>query len=133
MKSFRKILIILLLLAGGSATDLYCNERFKFTHLTSRNGGLSYDAVKCIIQDSRGFIWIGTQKGLNRYDGSRFKIYGRDDFGVESDHISSLAESPDGNIWIGTDNGVIIYNSPLLSVLTLIVFFYPYVYSAFFG
>ena len=110
MKSFRKILIFLLLLAGGSATDLYCNERFKFTHLTSRNGGLSYDAVKCIIQDSRGFIWIGTQKGLNRYDGSRFKIYGRDDFGVESDHISSLAESPDGNIWIGTDNGVIIYN-----------------------
>lgn len=113
-------IFLLLPLLGGAGLSVKATESYKFTHLVNRNSGLSYDAVKCIIQDSRGFIWIGTQKGLNRYDGSRFKVYDREDFGVESDHISSLAEAPDGNIWIGTDNGVTIYNyySDSFSTLT---------------
>jgi len=82
---------------------------YKFTGLTSKEG-LSYNAVKCMMQDSRGYIWIGTYKGLNRYDGTRVKNYGRQELGVLSDYINALAEDSAGNILIGTDNGIVIYD-----------------------
>ena len=81
----------------------------RFTQVTSRNG-LSYNSVKCVMQDSRGYVWIGTYKGLNRYDGTRIKNYGRQDLGVKSDYINVLAEDSAGNVLIGTDNGIVIYD-----------------------
>ena len=71
---------------------------------------MSYDSVRDIFQDSRGYVWIGTYKGLSRYDGKRFKNYDRHDLGVTSDFINVIKEDLDGNLWIGTDNGVVIYN-----------------------
>lgn len=82
---------------------------YRFTGLTSKDG-LSYNAVKCMMQDSRGYIWIGTYKGLNRYDGTRIKNYGRQELGVSSDYINALSEDSAGNILIGTDNGIVIYD-----------------------
>lgn len=84
-------------------------DRYRFTHI-DRSWGLSYNAVKCMAQDSRGFVWIGTYKGLNRYDGVRIKSYDRLDMGVDSDYINVLAEDSAGNILIGTDNGIVIYD-----------------------
>ena len=55
-------------------------------------------------------MWIGTYKGLNRYDGTRIKNYGRQDLGVKSDYINVLAEDSAGNVLIGTDNGIVIYD-----------------------
>ncbi len=49
----------------------------RFTHLTTEDG-LSQSKVTAILQDSRGFMWIGTQSGLNRYDGYEFTIYQHD-------------------------------------------------------
>ena len=89
-----------------SATD----GGFKFTSISSKDG-LSYNAVKCMIQDSRGYIWAGTYKGLNRYDGTRVKNYNRKDLGVPSDYISALSEDAAGNILVGTDNGIVIYDN----------------------
>ena len=60
---------------------LHEESQCRFTQVTSRNG-LSYNSVKCVMQDSRGYVWIGTYKGLNRYDGTRIKNYGRQDLGV---------------------------------------------------
>lgn len=82
---------------------------YKFTSISSKDG-LSYNAVKCMIQDSRGYIWTGTYKGLNRYDGTRVKNYNRKDLGVASDYISALSEDAAGNILVGTDNGIVIYD-----------------------
>ncbi|WP_430934621.1 hybrid sensor histidine kinase/response regulator transcription factor [Saccharicrinis sp. 156] len=85
----------------------------KFRHLTTLEG-LSQNDVNCIFQDSRGFIWIGTNDGLNRYDGYQFKIYRkqpRQKNGLVGNIIQSITEDNEGNLWIGTsDNGVCKFN-----------------------
>lgn len=85
-------------------------DDFPFVHINRSNSGISYDGISRIFQDSRGFLWIGTFKGLNRFDGERFTVYDKDDLGVASDFIHSLAEDSDGNVWVGTDRGVTVYD-----------------------
>lgn len=76
--------------------------------------GLSQGVVNAILQDKKGFIWIGTDDGLNRFDAYTFKIYRHipsDSQTLPSSTILSLAENPHtGNIWIGTANGLAEYN-----------------------
>lgn len=84
-----------------------------FQHLTTLEG-LSQNDVNCIFQDSRGFMWFGTNDGLNRYDGYNFKIFRkkpRQLDGLASNIAFSITEDPEGNLWIGSsDNGVSKYN-----------------------
>lgn len=63
--------------------------------------GLHNLAVQTMLQDSRGFLWVGTQNGLYRFDGRTFKGYFVRD-GVPGDYISSIAEAPNGTIWVST-------------------------------
>ena len=83
---------------------------YEFTQITTKNSELSYDGITVITQDSRGFMWIGTYKGLNRYDGISMKAYYKQDMGLDSDFIYVITEDIEGNLWIGTDHGVTIYN-----------------------
>ncbi|RPI93184.1 MAG: PAS domain S-box protein [Chloroflexi bacterium] len=79
----------------------------RFEHLTIEHG-LSQNAGVAIFQDSKGYLWIGTQDGLNRYDGFNFKIYKHDpDDPASISHNSILAieEDQDGYLWIGTWGG----------------------------
>ncbi|MBP9070349.1 MAG: hypothetical protein KBG47_12635, partial [Bacteroidia bacterium] len=55
-------------------TFCFYSQNLVFRHITSDNG-LSTNLVNCIYQDSKGFMWFGTQEGLNRYDGYKIKIY----------------------------------------------------------
>ncbi|WP_245234818.1 hybrid sensor histidine kinase/response regulator transcription factor [Tamlana crocina] len=75
--------------------------------------GLSQSSAIAIEQDDLGQIWIGTRDGLNRYDGSKFKIY-RNDFDDESslsnNDILAIKQDSKGFIWIGTYNGLNKYN-----------------------
>ncbi|MES2456059.1 MAG: two-component regulator propeller domain-containing protein [Bacteroidota bacterium] len=83
------------------------NKQIHFKHLDTRNG-LSENHVNCIIQDSKGFIWIGTRDGLNRYDGTSFKIYRnkeKDLSSLSNDFVVDIAEDQDGHIWVGTNQG----------------------------
>ncbi len=76
----------------------------RFEHLTSENG-LSQNAGLDIFQDSRGYIWVGTQDGLNRYDGYTFKIYKHDPddpTSISHNSILTIAEDESGALWIGT-------------------------------
>jgi two-component system, sensor histidine kinase and response regulator len=78
------------------------NQKF---HKISIEHGLSQSSANCILQDQRGFMWFGTQDGLNRYDGYNFKIYRNnpeDPSSISDKHIRSLYEDKSGNIWIGT-------------------------------
>ena len=82
---------------------------YKFTHFNTSNSGISYDGISKITQDSRGFIWVGTFNGLNRFDGMRFDSYSRTALGLPSDFIHTIVEDGEGNLWIGTDAGCCRY------------------------
>lgn len=100
----KRLLLLLILIPTLSSAQ------YNFIHYTKENKDLAYNSIRVMMEDSRGFVWIGTHKGLSRYDGTRFKNYYRDDFGVDSDYIIALKEDNKGNIWIGTDKGVVIYD-----------------------
>jgi signal transduction histidine kinase/ligand-binding sensor domain-containing protein/DNA-binding NarL/FixJ family response regulator len=71
--------------------------------------GLSQSVVTTILQDRRGFMWFGTQDGLNRYDGYEFVVYRHDAENSNSpggSYIRALGEGPGGGIWVGTDSGL---------------------------
>lgn len=70
--------------------------------------GLSQGTVKVIFQDSKGFMWFGTQDGLNRYDGYEFIIYRNntsDSNSISDNSILSIAEDSEKTLWIGTNGG----------------------------
>ena len=84
----------------------------KFSQNYTISNGLAHNGVTSILEDSRGYIWVGTFEGLNRYDGYEFKTFKNtlnDDVFV-SNRIRSLKEDSKGNIWIGTDEGISIYD-----------------------
>ncbi len=71
--------------------------------------GLSNDSVICIVQDSDGFLWVGTSDGLNRYDGTNFRTFYRSELDLPCSYVNSICEDGEGNIWVGTDCGLTIY------------------------
>jgi ligand-binding sensor domain-containing protein len=82
-----------------------------FEHLTKENG-LSSDKVTTIIQDREGFYWIATVNGLNRFDGSSFKIFTHkkgDSTSIAHNHCTALLEDDHGDIWVGTYYGLCKY------------------------
>ena len=79
-------------------------QRYNFKFYGEEEG-LQSLAVQVVLQDRAGFLWVGTQNGLFRYDGNRFAGFGKAD-GLPDAHIESLQESIDGTIWIGTRFGL---------------------------
>lgn len=83
-------------------------ESLAFEHL-DQTDGLSYYLVSCIEQDQTGFIWIGTENGLNRYDGNevlQFYHDPEDANSLSNNEIFSLKTGPDGYLWVGTASGL---------------------------
>ena len=76
-------------------------------HEYGSSDGLSNLNVRCLLQDRTGFIWVGTDNGLFRYDGGKFISFGHAD-GLPNTEILSLAESPQGKLWVGTNDGVAV-------------------------
>jgi ligand-binding sensor domain-containing protein/signal transduction histidine kinase/DNA-binding response OmpR family regulator len=80
----------------------------KFKHISIEQG-LSNSTIECIYQDKRGFMWIGTRDGLNRYDGYQMVIYRfdpKDSSSISDNFISYIYEDHDQKLWIGTINGL---------------------------
>lgn len=104
-----KLTIAFLLLAGY--TGILFSQTISnphFTHLTTQNG-LSNNWVNCIAQDKTGFIWIGTQDGLNRYDSRHFKIYKhnpKNNNSLPNNNITGIAFDKNGLTWVGTNKGL---------------------------
>jgi len=83
------------------------SEEIRFKRY-SVDQGLSQSQVSCVLQDHEGFIWLGTQDGLDKFDGYTFTVYrhnSRDTFSISDDYINCLFEDASGTLWIGTYNG----------------------------
>lgn len=75
--------------------------------------GLSQGSVYAMHKDTRGYVWVGTQDGLNRYDGSQVEVY-RQKTGqkgsIRGRFVNRIVESPDGKLWVGTEDGLNLYD-----------------------
>ena len=87
-------------------------ENIEFSSLTNRDG-LSNSQVGAILKDHNGYIWLGTQSGLNRFDGFRMKTYlysSSNEHSLLSNSVDELQQDYNGNIWVHTSAGYCIYN-----------------------
>ena len=98
-----RLLACLIGILFGLPTTLHA-QRYSFK-LYSGSQGLGNLATLCMIQDSTGYLWIGTQHGLYRYDGSHFLSFDMRD-GLPSARIESLFEAADHTLWAGTSAGI---------------------------
>lgn len=79
----------------------------------SLNEGLSQSEVRAILQDSKGYLWFGTQDGLNRYDGYEIRQFHNDPFDKQTlpnGEITFLYEDSRQNVWVGTLQGICVYD-----------------------
>jgi ligand-binding sensor domain-containing protein/class 3 adenylate cyclase/predicted metal-dependent HD superfamily phosphohydrolase len=108
----KKLLFLLFIAAFGQNI---AQSNYRFRNYTI-NDGLSQSAITAIIQDEIGTLWIGTQDGLNRFDGQSFENFTSDKTeGLENDYIHSSIKAKDGKLWFGTANGLTYYD-PLIEV-----------------
>ena len=90
---------------------IFASTDFSFKRYQVEDG-LSHNTTWCSIQDSYGFLWIGTSDGLNCYDGCGNRVYRNalnNKYSLGNNFVSSLLEEGE-NIWVGTNSGLYIYD-----------------------
>ncbi|MDZ7606309.1 MAG: two-component regulator propeller domain-containing protein [Cyclobacteriaceae bacterium] len=90
----------------------YSQPNLRFEHIRVENG-LSQSNVNYILQDSQGFLWFATNGGLNKYDGTQFKIFTsavNDSTSLSNNIVNHLFEDRDGNIFVSTQSGLDIFD-----------------------
>ena len=95
---------IIALLAGLLFLPVNAQRTYRYSM-----GQLSNNRYQAICEDNSGFIWIGTENGLNRYDGYNFQKFfhdNNDSLSLMSNYIRSLYTDEDGTLWIGTNRGI---------------------------
>lgn len=86
-------------------------SNYRFRNYTI-NDGLSQSSVLCVLQDNTQAIWVGTQDGINRFDGNKFEVFTADETeGLSSSYAKAAIKGPFGNLWFGTVNGLVKYNT----------------------
>lgn len=110
MKHLKLILSILFIFC---LTRTYADDsNYLFRHYQVENG-LSDNMATCCVQDRKGYIWIGTRDGLNRFDGYTFKVFRNDPDETEtlgSNWITCLGCDTNGDLWVGTLSGLYQYD-----------------------
>ena len=92
---------------------LFCaqSQNYNFSHIDNTNG-LSNNQIESIYKDSRGFMWFGTNSGLNRYDGQNVKIFKankKDNEGLYNNSIQDIQEDIHNNLWIKGNSDYVVY------------------------
>ncbi|MGA2595800.1 MAG: two-component regulator propeller domain-containing protein [Bryobacteraceae bacterium] len=98
-QSARRLVALFAVLA---AAPLALAQRYSF-QLYGQSEGLTNLVPLCMLQDRTGFLWVGTQNGLFRYDGARFEFFTQ---GLPSTRISTIYESPAGSLYVATTGGL---------------------------
>lgn len=108
-RALKTRLIITLLFIVSLGGHVYSQDKEIKFDLLSMTDGLSQNTITYLYQDSKGFLWVGTPSGLNRYDGKHFKVYKNeplDNSTLSNNYINCIAEDKDGNLWIATEYGL---------------------------
>ncbi len=103
-----RIIPILLIVSFFSAHNGIAQSHIIKFQNYSIEEGLSNPYVQCIYQDRRGYLWIGTSDGLNRFDGYTFKIYRYNESDTNSLNgvlVRTIYEDSNSNLWVGTERG----------------------------
>ncbi|MBK8808174.1 MAG: hypothetical protein IPO21_16730 [Bacteroidales bacterium] len=106
MKYFTLILFLLLHYFYSVGND------YSFKNFSTADG-ISHKTITCFTQDNKGFIWIGTTNGLNRFDGYSFKSFlsnSKDSLSLKAALINDLVVDKNGILWISTDIGFFYFN-----------------------
>jgi len=99
--NLRAVFTVACLLAAPAPSH---GQRYSFKRYDS-DAGLLNQAVRALLQDHAGFLWVATSDGLFRYDGSRFRAFTEAD-GLPSNQIQALHQTPDGVLWVASLAGV---------------------------
>jgi len=108
MKKWYLCLVLLFNLIKIEGQD----QQYLFSNFNKING-LSQNRITSFLRDNKGFNWIGTYEGLNRFDGYTFKIFKNnpiDTTSIRDNIVTGLFEDNDGYIWINTRNSIDIFN-----------------------
>jgi ligand-binding sensor domain-containing protein len=119
----RIVIFLLLLITFSPSSWLIAQKKDNALILYSitEQNGLSDNGVTCLFQDSRGFMWIGTMDGFNRYDGSAVRIFKTTTHDISqqgNNSINSITEDARHQIWVGTNRGLNMYDPRTDSVYT---------------
>src|SRR5260370_7645336 len=98
------VMAVLLALPAGTAA-----QRFAFKDY-GKDQGLTNLALTCLLQDSEGFLWVGTKSGLFRYDGQKFQEFHPSDPADRS--IMAIHQSAAGNLWVATHHARLLQRPP---------------------
>jgi ligand-binding sensor domain-containing protein/signal transduction histidine kinase len=112
MNAVRRVLLFGVVFFGTQCDASAQPYRLQFKHLTP-DDGLSSSTATCFLKDQKGFMWIGTYYGLNRYDGYRFTTYNNNSLDTTSlahDLVYTIFEDRGNNLWIGTQEGLSLYD-----------------------
>lgn len=101
------VLCVILAVQSGAQ-----NPKVKFRHITS-NHGLSQDHITAILEDQKGYMWFGTEGGLNKYDGYEFTVYKNipeEENSIRNNYIQDILEDKNGNLLIAVSSGLDIFD-----------------------
>jgi PAS domain S-box-containing protein len=120
-----KLKLLLILIALSFAASKICTQPIpidkkglplSFEEIWTKEFNQSLSSIEAILQSKDGYIWLGTNNGLYRYDGVRFKIFNSTNTpSMVSNVVNALAEDESGTIWIGTGKGLFFYKNDLIS------------------
>lgn len=107
INKYKILLIAILFISSISINSIYAYDSITFKNINIEDG-LSQSTVQAMLQDSKGYIWIGTNDGLNRYNGYDMKVYKNDDSkeSISDNYILNIAEDKKGNVWVATCYGL---------------------------
>ena len=107
------------LIPGAWAVDPHKTLTQYSRHVWGQRDGLPQDTIKAITQTSDGYLWLGTDEGLARFDGFEFTVFSKPGADLPANSITALAASPDGSLWIGTSSGLAQYKGKKFRTYTV--------------
>ncbi len=102
-------LILILFIQFDLASQI---KDIAFKHITIKDG-LPNSNIQCIFQDSKGFMWFGSEDGLIKYDGCTFQLFKNiitDSTSISANYIRAIVEDSKGNLWIGNTSGINMFD-----------------------